>query len=137
MVQNDPNMPKPVVTVLGSNFSLSSTPRYQAPSSAAVTFWTNSSRVVMGSFNSIYARQRLVIEVNDRLLSDGQVSVPMGTSPINPGGFLLDFSKVPNKTAMKKVRVLSTDGFPFLPTNSSSSLAPHWSRPMPIGGSWR
>ena len=111
VVQNDPNMPKPVVTVLGSNFNLPSVPRFNAPSTAALTFWTNSSRVVMGSFNSIYARQRLVIEVNDRLLSDGQVVVPLGTSPINPGGFLLDFSAAANKSALKKIRVMSTDGF--------------------------
>ena len=91
VVQNDPNMPKPVVTVLGSNFSLSSATLPGAVLRSG-DLLDDSSRVVMGSFNSIYARQRLVIEVNDRLLSDGQVSVP-GYITHQSGRVLLDFSR--------------------------------------------
>lgn len=111
VVELDPNIPKPVMTVRGSNFNTATVPRYQYPSSAAMTFWTNSDRVVLGSFNAVYARQSLVVEVNDRLVDDAQVVVPVGTAPINPGGFLFDFSQLGLMGVSKKVRVRSTDGF--------------------------
>ncbi|MDE2594194.1 MAG: SGNH/GDSL hydrolase family protein [Burkholderiales bacterium] len=111
VVEQDPNMLTPVVTVRGSNYSTLAQPRYQYPSSAAMTFWTDSDQVVLGSFNAVYARQTLVLEVNDRLVDDSQFAVPPGMAPINPGGFLLDFSQGGSKGQTKKVRVLSSDGF--------------------------
>ena len=112
LVESEPSIAnRSVVTVRGSNLGTAQLPVYRYPSTASMTFWTDSDQVVLGSFNAVYARQRLVLEVNDRRMSDSQVAVTPGSGFFNPGGFQIDFRDSSVKGKPKKIRVLTTDGF--------------------------
>lgn len=132
IVALDPGMPVPVVTVFGGNGGTQARPIYQAPATASLMFSTDSDRVLLQSFNAIYPRQRMVIEVNGRRLSDGQVSIPADTALINPGGFEIDFSQTSLKGLAKQIRIRTTEGFAItnyrLITEAGSRI---WVEPSP------
>jgi lysophospholipase L1-like esterase len=112
LVESDPSMPnRSVVTVRGSNLGAQGSPVFLYPSTASMTFWTDSDQIVLGSYNAVYEKQRMVLEVNDRRLNDSQVAVTPGSKFFNPGGFLIDFRDSTLKSKSKKIRVLTTDGF--------------------------
>jgi hypothetical protein len=95
-----------IIAVRGSNYKTVSAPLYVSTSSASMTFWTDSSAVVLGAYNIIYKNQGLVVEVNDRLVDDSQFIAP---ATANPGAFRLDFT--PGSTTPKKIRLMSAGGF--------------------------
>ena len=112
LFDSDPIMPnRSVVTVRGSNLGAQGSPMFLYPSTASMTFWTDSDQIVLGSYNAVYEKQRMVLEVNDRRLNDSQVAVTPGSKFFNPGGFLIDFRDSTLKSKSKKIRVLTTDGF--------------------------
>ena len=112
LVEAEPSITtRSVATVRGGNAFKASSPDYRSPSTSSATFWTDSDLVMLASFNAIYARQRLVVEVNDRRIDDGQTSVNLLSGYLNPGGFLINFSQSGLQGTAKKIRLRTSDGF--------------------------
>lgn len=114
LLEVDPNMGNIAVGVFGGNSGLPKTPLMTTPASSAMTFWTRSDQIVLGSYNAIYRDQRFVLEINDRRISDGIVHMEQsGASPafFNSGGVKIDFTATPLKGQRKKIRIWSMDKF--------------------------
>lgn len=112
LVESEPSIKgRSLATVRGGNIASLDAPVYQSPSTSSMTFWTDSDQIMLASINAIYARQRLVVEVNDRRIDDGQTAVNLLSGVINPGGFLINFSQSSLRGTNKKIRLRTSDGF--------------------------
>lgn len=117
LLETDPSMGGGAVGVFGGNSGGKDLPLSMPPASSAMTFWTRSDKVVLGSYNAIYRNQRFVLEVNDRRVSNGVFHMEQaGVTPefFNPGGVKFDFTETPLKGQKKKIRIWSMDKFGFL-----------------------
>lgn len=103
LVEPNPHMDG-IISIRGSNYTTSSSPAYGTTSTSSMVFWTDSSAIVLGSYNSVYKNHGLVVEVNDRLVDDSEYVVPV---TVNPGAFKLDFGGDRSK---KKIRLISSAG---------------------------
>ena len=88
-----PEIASGALEIHGTNYGTAAEPNYtnSIPSTAAVSFWTDSRYVVLQSVNAVFAGTGIVVEVDGRRLDDSGL---MSNALSNPGGFLLDLSFV-------------------------------------------
>lgn len=109
VVQYNPQGTGDTVDVKGSNATTFGSPTYNSPPSASLTFYTDSVKFILASYNSIYAGATFVVEINDRLIDDSVISTVANK---NPGGYLFDLTNIPGAIGnFNKIRIISSSGF--------------------------